>query len=502
MNHTKTDWRAAGGFLLLSIFLMTFCSMASFLFPLHTWVDQNCFLTVGRAMVDGKVLYRDIYEQKGPLLYALHALAALVDKNGFFGVYLIEILNFTWLLYWLFKLASLFRERRFSLLAACLTGLVIATTYCFSRGDNAEELCLPMLAVGLYDLLRYTNGEDAVPSRWIWLRNGLLAGLILWIKFTLLGFFIAWVAIVFVTACTRRQWKAAFAGCCIFLGGMLLTMLPWLLYFAYHDALYDFFYVYFYSNIFLYSKSTSLLIRVGGVYVQDIALNPIMTVLSWTGVSLFAYTRRWLKTIAAKIALPVSYFGLYFFAFVGGTRYRYYLLIMTVFALFGMLALLDWLQRKFLPKIKRRRLLAGIGAVLYLAAAVFCSNCRYYYNKPDSYYPQVQFAQRMREETDTPTLLNYGFLDGGFYLMADAPLPDTRFFCRLNIPRANLPAMYEGQDGIIAHKGVEFVVVRYKMKHEKLKDKEPCAALFTNYKKIADAEEPHDGYHYELYQRT
>ena len=97
---------------LLSILLMTVCSMASPLFPLHTGVDQNCFLTVGKAMLSGTVPYRDLYEQKGPLLYGLHALAAWMDSNGFFGVYLLEILNLTWMLWLYCKIAGLFLPHR------------------------------------------------------------------------------------------------------------------------------------------------------------------------------------------------------------------------------------------------------------------------------------------------------------------------------------------------------------------------------------------------------
>ena len=42
-------------------------------------------------MLFGVVPYRDLYEQKGPLLYALYALAYPVSHRSFFGVWLMEI---------------------------------------------------------------------------------------------------------------------------------------------------------------------------------------------------------------------------------------------------------------------------------------------------------------------------------------------------------------------------------------------------------------------------
>ena len=55
--------------LLVSFAVLTVCSKNSFLYPMNDWVDVNCFFTVGRGITHGLVPYRDLYDQKGPLLY-------------------------------------------------------------------------------------------------------------------------------------------------------------------------------------------------------------------------------------------------------------------------------------------------------------------------------------------------------------------------------------------------------------------------------------------------
>lgn len=62
--------------------LLAFCSRSSPLYPFNYWVDSNCFFTVGKSMMKGLVTYRDIYEQKGPLLYFLHGLAYLFQETA------------------------------------------------------------------------------------------------------------------------------------------------------------------------------------------------------------------------------------------------------------------------------------------------------------------------------------------------------------------------------------------------------------------------------------
>ena len=83
----------------LAALMLLFASQCSPLYPINLWDDANCLLTVGRVMRRGGVLYRDIYEQKGPLLYLIHALAACISDTSFWGVYVLEIPALTAALY-------------------------------------------------------------------------------------------------------------------------------------------------------------------------------------------------------------------------------------------------------------------------------------------------------------------------------------------------------------------------------------------------------------------
>ena len=67
MQRQKAVWMWM--ILISAIVTITVFSKSSPLYPLNDWVDANCFLTTGKALLSGQVLYRDVYEQKGPLLY-------------------------------------------------------------------------------------------------------------------------------------------------------------------------------------------------------------------------------------------------------------------------------------------------------------------------------------------------------------------------------------------------------------------------------------------------
>lgn len=57
---------------------------------------------------------------------------------------------------------------------------------------------------------------------------------------------------------------------------------------------------------------------------------------------------------------------------------------------------------------------------------------------------------------DDTTLLNYGFLDGGFYTVADIT-PNCRFFCKVNL---DLQEMYDTQDSFLKNGLCDYVVSR------------------------------------------
>lgn len=475
----------------MSILLMTFGSMTSPLFPLHTGVDQNCFLSVAKFWLDGRIPYRDIYEQKGPLLYLLHLPAAAMPTLRFFGVYLLQIVLWYAILCTAASLSDRFLPHRYAGSVQAISGLVMVCSFCYSRGDNAEELCLLPVMCSLCDLMdasRIPHGQAPISWQCI-LKNGVFAGLVLWIKFSMLGFYIGWCILIGIW-CWREQGflSALRAGCC-FLGGMLLTTLPWLLYFGAHHALGDLIEVYFISNATRYPRKITLLQRILDFFAKDIGWNPIlMPLLLSTVITLRKHVNLREKT---AIWLPMA--SLYCFVFIGGVRYRYYLLILAAFVPVAISLILPYL-RKISNILQHKKTLAGIWCTILL----LCSNCTAYFGKSSASYPQMYFAQYIPEGA---VLLNYGFLDGGFALISNAQFPAGRFFCKLNIYRDALPEMYEAQEETIRTRAADFVVVRWETETETMTEKYDFSPLYTYYEEIAQANEPHDGYSYALFQR-
>jgi hypothetical protein len=112
------------------------------------------------------------------------------------------------------------------------------------------------------------------------------------------------------------------------------------------------------------------------------------------------------------------------------------------------------------------------------------------YKKEDTV--QYRFAKIINTVED-PTLLNYGFLDGGFYFASGAK-PACRYFCYFNI---NPQEMWDEQNACITAGEADFIVTRY----YKL---DVYGLDISKYQLVDEASHPFDKdytFTYYLYQR-
>ena len=75
-----------------SFLILLIATKSSPLYAFNDWSDMNWFTTVARGIFEGKVPYRDLFEQKGPILYFVTGLFCLPFGTSGFGVFLLEAL--------------------------------------------------------------------------------------------------------------------------------------------------------------------------------------------------------------------------------------------------------------------------------------------------------------------------------------------------------------------------------------------------------------------------
>ena len=114
MSESRRQWMVLAFSMAVGFAMIAICSRTSFLYPFMDGVDQNCFMTVGKGMMNGLVPYRDLFEQKGPLLYFLHGLAWLVSHDTWLACIFWRAWLWGVFLWFSWKIWNLYGSRRWS----------------------------------------------------------------------------------------------------------------------------------------------------------------------------------------------------------------------------------------------------------------------------------------------------------------------------------------------------------------------------------------------------
>lgn len=434
----------------ISFLLMLLLTRSSFLYPYNNWDDSNSYFSMGKSMFHGILIYHDIFDQKGPYLYFLYGLCSLVSGTTFRGVFLMEILLGAADLLLIGRILKLFcRPQTAAFLSPILLACMCASKS-FYWGGCAEEICLPFLLFPLYVLLRtlqHSRRAEFSP-RDVFL-SGLCCGFVFCVKFTLMGFFLGFALSVILTCRSFREF-AKLAGW--FLLGTLLPFVPWMIYFGITGGLDDWYRVYIYTNVFLYSDfganshgaSASQKIYDLAKLLYWLILDNLQYFIFVIAGLLWMLLRKG-ASFAERIAPALMFALTFLFIYIGGAHLPYYAFPLTAFAVTGMAGagvLLDRIAarvvlQKSIPADGARKAGSsrrGVGNIMLVTAGTLLSlvisyavilRCSWnmdYLGTPKDQIFLTSFTEDINKDReagivdrDHTTLLNIGCLDSGLY---------------------------------------------------------------------------------------
>lgn len=479
--------------LLMAALFVTICSRSSFLYVMNNWDDSNCYFTVGKSMLHGKVLYRDVFDHKGPYLYLLYGIGYLLSHTSFMGVYFLEIISWTASLYVSFLIVKLFSSTGIACVLVPFFGMGVLSSVSFYWGGSAEEMFLPLLLLTLWIFLKEwkEDGDSPLCSRQIFI-IGVCAGVWALVKYTLLFFFGMILLLLIVHRIVRKDYRSVFRYCYQFLAGFVLAFLPWIIYFAANGAMKDWFDSYILTNIH-YAAGNSKKIGIAAliknwvmILYWDIYDNPLYFV--WIIIGMIASVcqkkRYWIERLDLGIVFLVTFVGVY----LSQTMLKYYALPLCVFAPVG-LGYFGSFFRKLWKKEISSTLTVACSLVITLVLGVAgyrISGNSSFMNKKDYY---LLTFRDIINESENPTLLNYGCLDAGLFTLCDIQ-PKMKWFHQVN---AYIPEMYEQQQASIDLGLTEYVYAR--------SEKYPFG-IEVNYELVSEiSDEAGTGFTYYLFRK-
>lgn len=247
--------------IIITIFLIGMFLLSNYTSPLYVYdygYDSAIFSLIGKGIVNGKIVYKDLFDHKGPLLFFIEALGYYL--GGHTGILLIQCLFGLVNLIFIYAIWKKIRTEQKNLLVVDLVFILIAVFstffYTFEGGNLSEEYSLPFISGCLYLFTRYainTKNEVKHPYIYSFIYGASLMSLAL-IRINNAITIFAGILSIMIYLIYKKEYKNLFLNLLFGLLGCITVSLPFIIYFGMHKALYDMIYATFIYN-FEYAES-------------------------------------------------------------------------------------------------------------------------------------------------------------------------------------------------------------------------------------------------------
>ena len=447
-NNKIKNWKVLLISLIVSFLFLMICSNNSFLYAFNDNQDINWYITMGNGLLEGKIPYKDLFEQKGPIVYFVFSLFCLFS-NPYRVAFIAEVICSTLFLFFSYKLIRKFTNEKNALLGIVITSFLTLTSHFFVVGGGAvEEYCLPILVYMMFCLFEFIY-EKKLFSKTRSLIWGILIGIVLLIKYTLLALPALIYFYMFFVLIKEKKYKELTNMTLLFVVGVLVVCIPIVIYFVVNGAFRDFFMTYFYNNLVRYTGKVNL--------INNIFLVCIYGFFAFGSMVMGTFLHR--KYYASKEYKNFYWilFVLYFLVLLITGNFNYYFLPLSVFIPLGVGLSIDVISKKY-PKLCNRYIYSSFFVVLLILSLVF-GNGTLELDDKKSDYIHYQIAEDINSiNSDNPTLFCYKLWDYGFYNVVGV-VPNVKYYANNLFSEDKYPEMYEGFRSYIEEAKTEFVIM-------------------------------------------
>lgn len=461
-----------------SILVVFFCSKMSPLYPINEWSDINLYFNIGKAIANGKVLYLEAFDHKGPMIFFLYAIGYIISNDTFFGMFLIECLAWIILSFTAYYTARLFLDKGYSLLVA-IAFLPLFMSH-IEQGGSAEEFIAVCIGISLYLFVRYFKNPQAHDYRYM-LVHGIMWGIVLLTKFTLTIFWIPTLLAVGLVLILKKEYKNLILNICCFLLGGLVVILPVLFYFIATRSLSEAVEAYITVNMTQTETSDSILINLVVRFYQRLRFETIDFSILLLGA--IGFPLLFIRNVIAKMGLILGFFSLFTVIFMIH-YFFYYSIPYYIYGILGLIVIAYYLKKyvqiRFAWHLTMLFLLVGlfisIGEKDY-----FGLTSRELQRKDPPSGVMYRFADIVAKENN-PTLLNTSLDEGNAIFTLTNIVPNVRYFLTPNLSYSQYSKMRDEQEKYIENKKIQFVVLSSKSRnYEHFKSFDP---LLENYELV------------------
>ncbi|MDO4197833.1 MAG: hypothetical protein Q4D13_02435 [Erysipelotrichaceae bacterium] len=236
-------------FLAVFLFLLLFSTRTSFLYKYNYGSDSATFRLIGLCLRNGKRLYTDVFDHKGPVMFLIQYLGTYLNGNA---LILIQTVFSFISLKLLLETGNLLNTS-LSTLIFTLTVSSLYYLWTFQNGNYTEEYSMPFIVICLYLFIKYAvNVKNDIRHKYVYsFIYGICFAVIAFIRVNNAISIVAGVFAIMVYLFVHKEYKNLFMNLISGLSGVICISSLICLYFYLQGGLYDMLYATFIHN-FMY----------------------------------------------------------------------------------------------------------------------------------------------------------------------------------------------------------------------------------------------------------
>lgn len=255
MNITKSQKiRTCLIYLLLflsSLILIILFNGDSPLYFFNTAPDNTVYKAVAKRMLQGDVLYRDIYEHKGLYLYFYYMIKEFITP------WIVELLLDFCYVFFAYKTLRIFQTPHYAFIYTLFINVIDKSLgYLYHFGGQPETIGKAILMIIIYMILKnyYIFKSDNIKV-WLCFLTGILTMILFMIKYTMTAFVLAFAITLCIKYFKNKRLNELLKCFIIFTSGFAVGFLPGLIYFFATNSFGHFIKIYLFDVSFKYEPS-------------------------------------------------------------------------------------------------------------------------------------------------------------------------------------------------------------------------------------------------------
>lgn len=204
MEKIKHDYILYIILLIITIILTLISLNSSPLYNGSLSVDSSVFIVMAKGLLNHQIIYKDLFDHKGPIIYIINLIAILINKD--FGLYIVETLLIYINIIFIYKIAKLILKKAKMSVYLLICSIYYLLFFIFISGGNlTEEYADVFISIGLYYILGILNIDIFNKKNWIMV--GMMFSIVVLIKPSYIALWIAFGVIALIFFIKEKKYR-------------------------------------------------------------------------------------------------------------------------------------------------------------------------------------------------------------------------------------------------------------------------------------------------------